>query len=428
MAGITDKEIRALILKAQREGCAMTQADGIIPGLTMTVSKTGGASWVLRYYSSGKRKEVTIGKFPVWGAADARKKAAELRRDVDQGVDVANEKRSSKLTKSQAWTVSDLADSYFQKAAAELALHTLKQRKSTFNRFVNPLIGSLLASSITPAHVVEVVRKSLSGGRSLPRLVLIIITQLFHHAVANAICAANPCRDVKEAAVVGKQEPARKRVGLTANELAAFLPALMEIPRQYELALRLILLTGVRVGTLTEAKISEFDLDARCWCIPHERRKNRKHTEGPFVIPLPLDAVDWVKELIKLADGNEYLLPVEARRHSDNRNPMSKRTTIGDWLDRARQRSDTPWRRITPHDLRSTCKSWLSELRVDYETRQRYLDHALDGMDAIYDKADYVDRRRIVAQQWLDFLNKCEAGNNAKVLPLHSFANARVKS
>ena len=43
---------------------------------------------------------------------------------------------------------------------------------------------------------------------------------------------------------------------------------------------QLILLTGVRVGTITEAKISEFDLEAGVWAVPHERRKNRKHTEG----------------------------------------------------------------------------------------------------------------------------------------------------
>ena len=69
--------------------------------------------------------------------------------------------------------------------------------------------------------------------------------------------------------------------------------------------------------SIAEAKISEFDLDGAMWRIPHERRKNRRFTEGPFVITLPRVAVDWVRELIQLADGNEYLLPVEARRQTD---------------------------------------------------------------------------------------------------------------
>lgn len=114
------------------------------------------------------------------------------------------------------------------------------------------------------------------------------------------------------------------------------------------------------------------------WEVPHERRKNRRHTTGPFIIPLPAQAVEWVRELIKLADGNEYLLPVNPIRGAGLRNPLSKRTTVAGWVDQVRAESGGKWRRITPHDLRSTCKSWLSELRVDYETRQRYLDHALE--------------------------------------------------
>ncbi len=38
MAGITDKEVRALIAKAKREGRTVTQADGFIPGLTLTAT------------------------------------------------------------------------------------------------------------------------------------------------------------------------------------------------------------------------------------------------------------------------------------------------------------------------------------------------------------------------------------------------------
>ena len=88
MAGITDKEVRGLISRAKGEGRTITQADGTVPGLTIGASKTGAASWVLRYYVHGKRKEATIGQYPTWGIADAREKAKELRRAVDDGVDV----------------------------------------------------------------------------------------------------------------------------------------------------------------------------------------------------------------------------------------------------------------------------------------------------------------------------------------------------
>lgn len=116
-------------------------------------------------------------------------------------------------------------------------------------------------------------------------------------------------------------------------------------------------------------------------------------------------------ELLKLADRDDYLLPVNPIRGAGVRNPLSKRTTIAGWIDRVRTEAGGTWQRITPHDLRSTCKTWLSELRVDYETRQRYLDHSLDSaVDAIYDKADYREHRLAAANKWLTFLTDLEAG------------------
>lgn len=58
-------------------------------------------------------------------------------------------------------------------------------------RFVSPLIGNFPADAVTPAHVVNVVAKSLEGGKTLPRIVLLHVTQLYHHAVGRAICTAN---------------------------------------------------------------------------------------------------------------------------------------------------------------------------------------------------------------------------------------------
>lgn len=89
MAGITDKEVRALISLATKEESKLTKADGTIPGLTLKVLPNGTASWKLRYYVGASQKEATIGQYPTWGIAAARTKAKDLRRAVDDGVDVA---------------------------------------------------------------------------------------------------------------------------------------------------------------------------------------------------------------------------------------------------------------------------------------------------------------------------------------------------
>lgn len=418
MAGITDREVRALITKAQREGKAQYQADGSVPGLTISASKTGVASWYIRYRLAGKQKERTIGQYPAWGAGEAREKAKELRREIDGGVDVAVEKQRQKQEALLAITVDMLATEYFQKAEKGMALktgmrlHTFKQRKSIHERYVSPLIGRFEASTITPAQVVNVVKKAEAGGKTLPDITLTHCNLIFAHGIGNGACASNPCRDLKLSAIIGPLAPPKQRIALGTEELGAFLRELHRMPRHYELAVRLMLLTAVRINTLAEARTDEFRPDFAVWEIPHERRKNRRHTTGPFVIPLPAQANEWVRELLKLADHDDYLLPVNPIRGAGVRNPLSKRTTIAGWIDRVRTESGGTWRRITPHDLRSTCKSWLSELRVDYEVRQRFLDHSLDStVDNIYDKADYREHRLAAANKWLAFLNDLESGS-----------------
>jgi integrase len=385
--------------------------------LTISASKTGIASWYIRYRLAGKQKERTIGQYPAWGAAEAREKAKELRREIDGGVDVAVEKQRQKQEALLAITVNMLAAEYFQKAEKGMTLktgmrpHTFKQRISIHERYVSPLIGRFEASTITPAQVVNVVKRAEAGGKTLPDITLTHCNLIFAHGIGNGACTSNPCRDLKLSAIVGPQEPPKQRIALGADELGNFLRELHRMPRHYELATRLMLLTGVRINTIAEATISEFKPDFAVWEVPHERRKNRRHTTGPFVIPLPAQAVEWVRELIKLADTNDYLLPVNPIRGAGIRNPLSKRTTIAGWIDRVRTESGGTWQRITPHDLRSTCKTWLSELRVDYETRQRYLDHSLDStVDNIYDKADYREHRLAAANKWLAFLNDLEDG------------------
>jgi len=410
MAGITDKEVRALVLNAQREGKTRTQADGLIPGLTLTASKAGTASWVLRYRIGGKQKECTIGQFPTWGAADARAKAKELRQSADSGIDVAVEKQIAKQTTAQAWTVNDLWDSYFEKATKDgLAPHTLNQKRGRYERYIKPAIGNFPATSIKPENIVHTVLKCSAGGASIPRIVLIDLSQMFFHAVARAVCSSNPCRDVRAEAVTGKPPKPDEGIALSAQELAAFLPALKTIPRQYDLAIRLMLLTGVRVGVMTLATWGEFDFDAGVWAIPHEHRKNRKHTTGAFEIHLPAEAVEWLRELHYLAAGDARVLPVENRRASIEPHARGKRNVIGIWLDRLHANGEG-WRRITPHDLRRTCRTALSELRIDEATAEKYLDHASGVLQAKYDKWQQCPERYAASEKLLQFLSRCEHG------------------
>ena len=48
----------------------LAKADG--DGLTFTLSAAGVAGWILRYRHGGRRRELTIGRYPDIGLAEAR--------------------------------------------------------------------------------------------------------------------------------------------------------------------------------------------------------------------------------------------------------------------------------------------------------------------------------------------------------------------
>src|SRR5262245_19727950 len=68
----------------------------------------GARSFALNYILNGKERRYTIGRYPDWSVVAAREEARELRKRVDRGEDVTEEKRA----RAEAATVKDLADRY----------------------------------------------------------------------------------------------------------------------------------------------------------------------------------------------------------------------------------------------------------------------------------------------------------------------------
>ena len=66
------------------------------------------------------------------------------------------------------------------------------------------------------------------------------------------------------------------------------------------------------------------------------------------------------------------------------------------------------------------CKTYLAELRVDYEVRQEYLDHAKGTVvDRVYDKAGLLEGKAEAARKLLAYLIRLETEiQSQKVVPI----------
>jgi integrase len=396
-----------------RAGLPVAKSDG--DGLTFTISTKGTAAWTLRYRHGGQRKELTIGRYPDITLAKARGIAAAKRAEVQQGVDVAAEKRRDAQEAARAWTFKRLAEDYLAKAAERLAASTIDGRRQQLRDYAYPKIGATKAAEVSPADIVDIVEAVSRKSLHVTRLVLIAIREVFAHGVARHVTPANPCAHIKAHAIIGTPREQRERVMLTDAELAALFTALPAIGRQNDLMVRILLATGARIGELVRAEWAHLDFEAAAWTIPPENSKTRKE----FVIPLPPMVAGWFAELHDLAFGSRYVLPIRSPRGEKIDQSMEP-TSLNAALNRLATILGEKCRRFTPHDLRSTCRSHLGALGVEVLIAERCLNHSLGGLVAIYDKHDYLNERRRALELWAGKLASIETGAGWNVVPLRS--------
>lgn len=396
MAKLTDIQIKSLI----RAGTPIAKSDG--NGLTFTLSKNGTPAWVLRYRHGGRQKELTIGRYPDITLAKARELATESRANIQQGEDVARTKKLVARELAAAKTLRELANDYLAKAKPVLAASTFKQRKHHIDDVILPKLGSLLVREVTTTDVVYLLESV--GKVHVASLVLIALSRIFKHGIAKHLALTNPCLGITASAICDAPKPTRLRLKLTEEELRLVLPALPTIGIQNAIAIKILLSTCVRIGELVKAEWVDINFDKAEWTIPNANSKTRKG----FTIPLPPAIVGWFKELQQYACGSNYVLPT--RRIGASKQPHILTLTISVALNKLCNKLKDV-RRFTPHDLRSTARSHLTELGVNLIVAERCLNHSLGGLVSIYDQHDYMTERRTALELWSEFILACECGS-----------------
>jgi integrase len=396
---LTDIQLRHWI--AQSKPVAKSDGDG----LTFTLSKAGTASWVLRYRNQGgRRRELTLGNYPDISLSSARELARAKRAAIDAGVDPAREKQEERSRSAAAMTMADLVADYRSKAMGQLASGTVKYRDADFDGVILPRFRAWEVRKITSLDVVSML-KDAKRTWTISKRILTAMSKLMDHAMGISVIPANPCFGIKLSALFGPRPAVRKRVMLDADELRAILPKIDSvIGRDNGLAFRILLATCVRGAELVKSRKEHFNLEAGSWWVPDEDVKTRTG----FLVPLAPVVVEWVRELASISGDSAYLLPA---RREDRGDTHVGRTTLWAAFQRAFERGDLQIRHFTPHDTRSTAKGHLRNLGFSREISEIALNHALKGMEGIYDVREEIPERRRALAAWADFIVSCETGS-----------------
>lgn len=410
MGKLTDLQIRQWV-KAGQPIAGKSDGDG----LTFTLSKGGTAAWVLRYRFAGRQRELSLGRYPDVGLKLAREKAAEARVAVNSGADVALVKRRTKLALKEVDTFSALAADYMTYAAPSLSSTTQKETRRYLRKDINPRIGRLRVNEVTGGEIVHLIKAVARRSQSVARRAFEILSVVFAHGVAKQIVLLNPCDALKVSAIIGVRPKRSERIKLTHEEIRALLAALPSLGAANALAIKVLLATCVRKGELIRARWEHVDLAKGVWVIPDEHAKGGKG----FEIPLAAAVVRWFAELKTYSGDSAYVLPSRKQGRASTTQPICRST-----LNAAINRLDCNVRCFSPHDLRSTARSYLAELGVDIIIAERCLNHSLGGLVAVYDQHDYMDERRVALSLWADFIESAEQVKQSNVVSIQKIAQS----
>ncbi len=135
---LTDKAIS----NAKSTDKNQTLKDGA--GLFVLVHPNGSKYFQLRTTLHGKAKLIQIGTYPDLSLADARVKATDARKLVDDGVDPVQNKRvqADKKAASAAATFKSVADQWLAIKKRTLAPTSYRKIVQTFNGNILPRFGA----------------------------------------------------------------------------------------------------------------------------------------------------------------------------------------------------------------------------------------------------------------------------------------------
>lgn len=329
-------------------------ADG--NGLYLRITPAGARSWWFRQSRAGHRIQDRIGTLAEFTLAEARLKAAELA-----------------VRRLGTRTVNDLVDRWW-KDCIEPDYRRPHHVRGYLDRAVIPVLGEQPLRKVAREDIVDMLAAYRERGTVAANNLRRIARQMFAYAVELGWIEANPADGISKR-VCGPEAAPGKRV-LDDDEVAM----VWDIEGPHRDLFRLLLLTGLRISEVQQATWGDVR-DNRLH-VPAERSKN-KRAHWAHLPALTLEVIGKRPEGVE--DTDRILPPVSP-------------TAVQAWLKRFCEREGIE--PFTPHDLRRTYATRLNELGIAPHVAERCLNHTLQGVMAVYNKAEYESERIEAAEVW----------------------------
>jgi integrase len=373
-------------------------ADG--GGLWLVKRTDGAGQWVLRVTVHGRRREMGLGSISDVTLKEAREAAERWRSVSLKGVDpIKQREKEMREAEKRLHLLKEVADDAFESRKAEL------KGEGKAGRWFGPLeihilpkLGKTPVAEIDQTNIRDVLAPIWHSKAHTARKALNRLSICIRHAAALGLDVDIQATD-KARALLGQQRHKTENIpAVPWAEVPAFYASLAE-PTITHLALRLLILTGVRSGPLRF--IREDQIDGDVWTIPGEAQKGRKDKTPDFRVPLVPEALAII-ELAKPLARDGYLFP-------SIRKGVISDATMSRLMERRKMTA-------RPHGFRSSLRDWIAETTdVAYEVAETTLGHVVGGqVERAYRRTDYLEQRRKLLERWANHVT----GGSGKLLQL----------
>lgn len=268
--------------------------DADLKGFGLKVLPSGVRSWICEYRPgiSGRgtaKRRVVLGQPPLVTPEKARQLAKDILAEARVGADPA----SNRADERAGITISELADAFMaEHVEPRRKSGTASDYKSILDRLVKPALGSTKAAKVTRADVAKL-HLALRATPYMANRMLAVLGAAYGFAEKRGLVSDgfNPVRKIEK-----YTEQSRERY-LSERELARLGDVLREaetigLPRKPSMskhapkkadnlftkidpsaaaALRLLLLTGCRVGEILNLRWAEVDMERGLLFLPDSK-------------------------------------------------------------------------------------------------------------------------------------------------------------
>lgn len=346
-------------------------------GLSLRIDPNGKKYWSIRYTENGQRKSKALGVYPELSLKRAREIALDLRYKLKNTVEVEEEQPCFK----------EVAEDWFNNQKETWSSKHISNVRASLDELYIALANKRI-NQIQAPEILQIIKKiEARGSLEIAKRTLSRCGMVMKYAIAHGYRYDNPASDLVYAL---KNKRVKNLASLSASEMPEFLRRIKAYPAdaQTHHAIVLIMLTGVRVSELLQARWEEFDLEGRKWDIPEERMKNRL----PHRVPLTDMMITELKAL-RLTHNQELLFP----HRLNNREPMRSESILA-----VIKRSGYAGR-MTTHGFRSLFSTVVNESNLfNPDAIERQLAHVPQNrIRSAYNRAQYWDER-VRLMEWYE--------------------------